>query len=89
MRGTSLSVSYLKPSQLAEITTVRIEQQPEVKLMVVGSGDVISKERAIAEVKAQSPIGQVIMEAQKYQIEDIIEEVETDYLEDILSNNYV
>ncbi len=83
-RDSSLSLCHLKPSQLAEIIVTRITEKPEIKLSMVGSQDVIGKERAIAEVKAQSAIGQIIMEAQRYEIENIIEEIETDYLEDII-----
>lgn len=74
-KDISLSLSNLKPSQLAEITMDRIREKPEVKLMMLGS-DVIDKERAIAEVEAQSSIGLVLMEAEQYEIEDTIEELE-------------
>lgn len=82
-RNVSLSLSSLKPSQLAEITIDRIKQKPEVKLMMLGS-DVIDKERAIAEIEAQSPIGMVLIEAEQYEIEDTLEEIEKYYKQDIL-----
>ncbi len=75
----SLPLSSLKPSQLAEITVDRIKEKPEVKLMMLGS-DIIDKERAIAEVQAQSSIGQVLMETEQYKIEYLIKAVKR-YLE--------
>lgn len=74
-----LSLSSLKPSQLAEITVDRIKEKPEVKLMMLGS-EIIDKERAIAEVQAQSSIGQILMETEQYKIENLIKVVKR-YLE--------
>ncbi len=46
----------------------------------------IDKERAIAEVEALSPVGQVFIESQQYIIETLIEEVENGRFKEFVQN---
>lgn len=75
-RNASLSVSSLSQNRLTEITLDRINQKPEVKLMMLGS-EVIDKQRAIVEIVTQSPVGLMLIEAEQYEIEDTIEELKS------------
>ena len=59
-----LSFGQLSPAQQAELVAARIEQQPEFELSMVGAG-VVSKERAIAEVRAQTPVGRTLIEIEQ------------------------
>ena len=80
-----LSLSSLTHSQRAKITAERIRDEPEVKLAMVGA-EVIDKERAIAEVEAQSPVGQALIEAEQYVIEKLLEEAEKGRLKEIINS---
>ena len=83
---TSLHVplSSLSYTQKAKITAERIRREPEVKLAMVGAG-VIDKERAIAEVESQTPVGQALIEAEQYVIQKLIKEIEKGRLTEIIS----
>ncbi|MCP2727477.1 hypothetical protein [Limnofasciculus baicalensis] len=77
-------LSSLTYTQKAQITAERIRQEPEVKLAMVGAG-VIDKERAIAEVESQTPVGQALIEAEQYVIQKLIEEIKKGRLKEIIS----
>jgi hypothetical protein len=52
----ALSFSALSPDQRAEIAAKRIEMQPDYEMASIGAG-VISKERAVDEVRTQTKLG--------------------------------
>jgi len=85
--GYVLALSSLSFNQRAEITAERIRQEPEVKLAAIGAG-IIDKQRAIAEVKARSPLGQSLIEAEEYVIKKLIDEVENGKLKGIIKEIY-
>lgn len=70
----SLSLSALRREQWASIVIDRIEEQPEVPLAAIGTGE-IDKCRAIEEIKALSPIGEALIRAERYAIEALVEEL--------------
>lgn len=57
---------------MAELVAKRLESQREFKLAMIGAG-LIDKERAIAEVKAQTRVGKVLMEIEQQMIRNLIE----------------
>ncbi|MGK7874436.1 MAG: hypothetical protein AB4426_14355 [Xenococcaceae cyanobacterium] len=81
----SLFLSSLTFSQRAEITAERIRLRPEVKIAAIGVGE-IDKKRAIAEIKAQSPIGKVLVEAEQILLNRLIQEAESGRLKDLIEN---
>jgi hypothetical protein len=82
-----LSLSSLTYTQRAKITAERIRREPEVKLAMVGAG-VIDKERAIAEVEAETPVGQALIEAEQYVIRKLVDEAEKGRLKEIISSTH-
>ena len=64
----TLEFFQLTPEQQADITAARIARQRKYKMGMVGGG-VIDKERAIAEVKARSDIGRVLVEIEQRTIQ--------------------
>ncbi len=85
--NSHLSLSSLNLSQRAKIIAERLKQEPEVELAMIGTG-VINKERAIAEVEAQSPVGQVLIESEQYAIERLIEEIKNGRLKKFIHNSH-
>jgi hypothetical protein len=79
----SLSQSSLTHSQRAKLTAERIRREPEAEIATIGSG-MINKERAIAEIEAQSPIGEVLVEAEQRLINRLIKEAESGRLKEII-----
>jgi hypothetical protein len=73
-RRRSLSLSDLRQEQWASIVIDRIEEQPEIPLASIGSGQ-IDKYRAIEEIKALSPIGEALIRAEQYAIEKLVKEL--------------
>ncbi len=69
----ALSLSSLNQNQRAELTAQRIEKQSEFELGMVGHGE-IGKEQAIAEVRAQTPIGLTLIEIETRAIIYLIED---------------
>ena len=69
----ALSLAQLSPSQRAELTARRIARQPRFELAMVGAG-VVSKEQAIAAVKAQSRVGLLLMEIEQRVMQGILED---------------
>lgn len=59
-----LSFAQLSLNQQAKLVSVRIKRQPKFKLSMIGAG-VVSKERAIAEVRAQTPVGRTLIEIEQ------------------------
>ncbi len=59
-----LSFAQLSLNQQTELVARRIEQQPKFELSMIGAG-VVSKERAIAEVRAQTPVGRTLIEIEQ------------------------
>jgi hypothetical protein len=71
-RVPALSLSQLTPEQHAELTARRIELQPRFEVAMVGAGTV-DKKRALAEVRAQSEIGQLLIEIEQRLISNLID----------------
>jgi hypothetical protein len=67
----TLALSQLSSCQLAELTAKRIEMQPSFQIGGIGSG-IVNKERAIAEVKAQTALGHNLMEIEMRVIQDVL-----------------
>lgn len=67
----TLSLAEMTTNQRAEIVAKRIEEQPKFEISMVGVGT-IDKQRAIAEVKAQSKIGRTLIEIEQRLINDLI-----------------
>jgi len=68
----TLSLAEMTPSQRAEIVAKRIEEQPKFEIAMLGGGT-IDKQRAIAEVKAQSKIGRALIEIEQRLINNLID----------------
>jgi hypothetical protein len=70
-RVPALSLAQLTPEQRAELTARRIALQPRFEVAMVGAGTV-DKERALAEVRAQSEVGQLLIEIEQRLISNLI-----------------
>lgn len=68
----TLSLGELSPQQRVDLVVKRIEQQPDFKIAMVGAG-VVDKDRAIAEVKAQSKVGRALMEIEQRVLNNLTE----------------
>lgn len=68
----TVSLAELTPEQRADLVVKRIEQQPDFNLQMVGAGT-INKDRAIAEVKAQSDIGKRLIEIEQRVLNNLAE----------------
>jgi hypothetical protein len=60
----TIDFPQLSPEKKAELTIARLEQQPDFKLGMVGIG-VVDKDRAILEVKKQTPAGKTLVEIEQ------------------------
>jgi hypothetical protein len=80
-----VSLSNLSLSQRAKIVVERLKAKPEVKLAVLGNGT-IDKERAIAEVEAESDLGKALIESEQYVIEKLIYEAQEGRLKEIIES---
>jgi hypothetical protein len=69
----TLSLSELTPEQQAELVAQRIASQKEFEVAMLGAG-LVNKERAVAEVRAQSKIGRLLMEIESRMISNLIEQ---------------
>ena len=74
-KAAVLSFAQLSLDQQADLVATRIEQQPNFELSMVGAG-VVSKERAIAEVRAQTPVGRTLIEIEQRMISRMAERAE-------------
>ena len=63
-KAAVLSFAQLSLDQQADLVAVRIEKQPKFELSMIGVG-IVSKERAIAEVRARSPVGRTLIEIEQ------------------------
>ncbi|MGE0131699.1 MAG: hypothetical protein AB7U82_26750 [Blastocatellales bacterium] len=70
-----LSQAQMTMEQRAELVARRIEMQPEFEIGMIGVG-VVGKERAIAEVKAQSQVGRVLIEIEQRLLNKLMEQIE-------------
>jgi hypothetical protein len=66
-KAAALSFGQLSLDQRAELVAKRIESQPEFEVAMVGPG-LVDKERAIQEVRSQSPVGRTLMEIEQRMI---------------------
>ncbi|MEH2362304.1 hypothetical protein [Nostoc sp.] len=83
----SLSISSLTPKQRVKLTVERIKREPEVTIATIESeSGVITKERAIAEIQSQTPIGQILVEAEQRLINRLIKEAESGGLKEIIND---
>lgn len=71
----TLSLSELTPTQRAELIAKRIAAQTDFELAMLGAG-LVNKERAIAEVNAQSKVGKVLMQIEQKMISNLIEQAQ-------------
>lgn len=69
---SALSFGQLSGEQRADLVATRIESQPKFQLFVVGFG-LISKERAITEVQAQSRVGRTLIEIEQRMMAKMME----------------
>ena len=68
----TLSLAEVSPEQRAELVVKRIERQPDFRVTMFPAGD-IDKDRAIAEVKAQSKVGRTLTEIEQRVIANLVE----------------
>jgi hypothetical protein len=70
----ALSLSQLTPNQRAELVAKRIELQPEFEIVMIGAG-IIDKNRAVAEVKAQSEVGRILIEVEQRVLNNLMDQI--------------
>jgi hypothetical protein len=68
----TVSLAEVTPQQRADLVAKRIERQPDFNVQMVGAGT-IDKNRAIAEVKAQSDIGKRLIEIEQRVLNNLAE----------------
>jgi hypothetical protein len=68
----TLSLAEINPEQRADLVAKRIELQPNYEIAMVPAG-IIDKDRAIAEVRAQSKVGRALTEIEQRIINNLIE----------------
>src|SRR6185369_6543282 len=71
--GNALSFSSLSPEQRTELAAKRIEMQPDYEIATIGAG-VVSKERAVEEVRAQTELGRKLAQIETRVIMHLIDE---------------
>lgn len=69
-----VSLAEMTPEQRAELVARRIEMQPKFQIAMIGAG-LIDKERAIAEVKAQSDVGRALIEVEQRLLNHLMEQI--------------
>jgi hypothetical protein len=72
----TLNLPQLSRAQQAELVAKRIELQPEFNVTMVGAGK-IDKNRAIAEVRADSEIGRTLIEIEQRYISNLVESAQS------------
>jgi hypothetical protein len=70
----ALSLSQLTQEQRAELVARRIELQSEFKVVMIGAG-MIDKKRAVAEVKAQSDVGCILIEVEQRVLNNLMDQI--------------
>ena len=78
------SLSSLTPKQRVKLTVERIKRVPKFTIATIEAG-VITKDRAIAEIESQTPIGETLIEAEQRLINRLIKEAESGRLKEIVS----
>ena len=68
----TLSLGEISQEQRADLVVKRIEQQPDFNITMFPAG-LIDKDRAIAEVKAQSKVGKTLTEIEQRVIANLVE----------------
>lgn len=71
----TLSMSELTPEQRINLVAQRIASQKDFELAMLGAG-MVNKERALAEVRANSKVGKVLMLIEQKMISNLIEQAE-------------
>jgi hypothetical protein len=71
----TLSMSELTPEQRTNLVAQRIASQKDFELAMLGAG-MVNKERALAEVRANSKVGKVLMLIEQRMISNLIEQAE-------------
>lgn len=67
----TLSLNQLSSDQMAELTVLRIESEPDFDIGMIGAGK-ITREQAVAEVKAKSPVGRNLIEIERRMLQRLI-----------------
>jgi hypothetical protein len=70
-----LSLPQMTMDQRAALVARRIEMQPEFEIGMIGVG-IVRKDRAIAEVKAQSQVGRILIEIEQLLLNKLMEQIE-------------
>jgi len=68
-------LSDLTLEQRAELVVKRLELQPSIELAMVGAG-MVDKTRAIAEVKARTKVGRLLIEIEHQMIRNLVEQAQ-------------
>jgi hypothetical protein len=71
---SALSLSQLTLSQRAELVAKRIEAQAEYEVVMIGAG-MIDKNRAVAEVRAQSDVGRNLIEVEQRVLSNLMDQI--------------
>jgi hypothetical protein len=71
----TLSLSELTPEQRTNLVAQRIASQRDFQVAMVGAG-MVNKERALAEVRANSKVGKVLMQIEQKMISNLIEQAD-------------
>jgi hypothetical protein len=74
-QAPAASLAELTADKKAELTATRIEAQPKFEIAIIGGG-VVSKDRAVEEVKAQTDIGKSLIEIEERVIRSLLAAVE-------------
>jgi hypothetical protein len=70
---SALSFSALSPAQRAKVAAKRIEMQPDYEMGTIGAG-VITKDRAVDEVRSETKLGQRLAQIEARVITYLIDE---------------
>jgi hypothetical protein len=77
---SALSLSQLTLGQRAELVAKRIEAQVEYEVVMIGAG-MIDKNRAVAEVRAQSEVGRNLIEVEQRVLSNLMDQITQERLE--------
>jgi hypothetical protein len=73
----AVPIARLTPEQRAALTVLRLEHRPTFQLAMMGVG-LVDQKRALAEVRARSPVGDVLIDIEFRTIRQLTEHVPQD-----------